>query len=106
MKDNIRLIFFDKVGFEKSVMKDIIFGIIGMMWKMLLNKLLCLEIFVVYFGKKIYIFDFFKFFDIIKFNKKIWREILECISIILFGFDVIIFVLNIVEGMVEEVKYM
>lgn len=68
MIDNkIRLIFFDKVGFKKSV----IFGNIGEMCKMLLKKLLCLEIFVVYFGEKIYIFDFFKFFDIIKFNGNI-----------------------------------
>lgn len=67
MRDNIRLIFFDKVGFKKCV----IFRNIGKMCIMLLKKLLCLEIFVVYFGKKIYIFDFFKFFDIIKFNGNI-----------------------------------
>lgn len=102
MKDNIRLMFFDKVGFKKRVMWDIIFG--NKKFRMLYNSLLCLYIFVVYFNKEIYIFDFFKFFDIIKFNEEIWREILECICIILFGFYVIILVMNIV-SMVEELKY-
>lgn len=106
MKDTIRLILFDKAGSKKSATKDTILGITGMTCKTSPNKSSCSETSAVYSGKKIHIFDSSKFFDTPKSNKKIRREILECISITSPGPDAIIFVLNIAEGTAEEVKYM
>lgn len=105
MKDNIRLILFDKAGSKKSATKDTILGNTGKTCKTSPNKSSCSETSALYSGKKIHIFDSSKFFDTPS-NKEIQREILECIKITSPGPDAIIFVLNIGEGTAEEVNYM
>lgn len=102
MRDNIRLILFDKAGSKKrAILRNT-----GKTCITSPKKSSCSETSAVYSGKKIHIFDSSKFFDTTNGNGNgnIQREILECISITSPGPHAIILVLNIAKGIEEELK--